>query len=309
MSHPSWVCGLKPWNQKKSLLAKGHTLRGCVDWNLSEKLKTNKICCHTLRGCVDWNIYLLAKSWGIIASHPSWVCGLKLRNEREVSMHQQSHPSWVCGLKPHGRNRALVIFKSHPSWVCGLKHREPEKGENNTSSHPSWVCGLKPTCGCSAMIAILSHTLRGCVDWNFCWVDDNFLVESHTLRGCVDWNLAAEGFWSWGRESHPSWVCGLKPYYRTSETSWRSHTLRGCVDWNCDNCLFFYRKAKVTPFVGVWIETLCKTRTCRKAESHPSWVCGLKLSSKREKACEHQVTPFVGVWIETLYKECSCKVH
>ena len=40
---------------------------------------------------------------------------------------------------------------------------------------------------------------------------------------------------------------------------------------------------KVTPFVGVWIETapLC----CRaiSVESHPSWVCGLKLLSRSTK--------------------------
>ena len=33
--------------------------------------------------------------------------------------------------------------------------------------------------------------------------------------------------------------------------------------------------------------------------SHPSWVCGLKLTFL-DKMCVHfAVTPFVGVWIET----------
>ena len=32
-------------------------------------------------------------------SHPSWVCGLKLREESLVSISILSHPSWVCGLK------------------------------------------------------------------------------------------------------------------------------------------------------------------------------------------------------------------
>ena len=40
------------------------------------------------------------------------------------------------------------------------------------------------------------------------------------------------------------------------------------------------RTEKVTPFVGVWIETsipMCLTRA--QARSHPSWVCGLKRCS------------------------------
>ena len=34
-------------------------------------------------------------------------------------------------------------------------------------------------------------------------------------------------------------------------------------------------------------------------QSHPSWVCGLKLRSNHEGMVAHDVTPFVGVWIET----------
>ena len=31
-------------------------------------------------------------------------------------------------------------------------------------------------------------------------------------------------------ESHPAWVCGLKPFARRIYAWWLSHTLRGCVD-------------------------------------------------------------------------------
>ena len=31
-------------------------------------------------------------------------------------------------------------------------------------------------------------------------------------------------------ESHPTWVCGLKPYDDPRIPSLASHTLRGCVD-------------------------------------------------------------------------------
>ena len=54
--------------------------------------------------------------------------------------------------------------------------------------------------------------------------------------------------------SHPSWVCGLKPLY--------------CFD--CEGRL------PVTPFVGVWIETLNFFFLSPFLQSHPSWVCGLK---------------------------------
>ena len=33
----------------------GHTLYGCVDWNLIKNVLTALNSCHTLYGCVDWN--------------------------------------------------------------------------------------------------------------------------------------------------------------------------------------------------------------------------------------------------------------
>ena len=55
-SHPSWVCGLKQLRLISVPSSLGHTLRGCVDWNL-----TCAIC-----------------SIAATKSHPSWVCGLNL---------------------------------------------------------------------------------------------------------------------------------------------------------------------------------------------------------------------------------------
>ena len=34
-------------------------------------------------------------------------------------------------------------------------------------------------------------------------------------------------------------------------------------------------------------------------QSHPSWVCGLKLHTQQRRVWRKLVTPFVGVWIET----------
>ena len=101
-------------------------------------------------------------------------------------------------------------------------------------------------------------------------------------------------------ESHPTWVCGLKQNY--------IKRLR--------------KHLKVTPYVGVWIETDKPTTEEDLQSSHPTWVCGLKLnplvysvsqtvshptwvcglklplSGNTHPACG--VTPYVGVWIETI---------
>ena len=56
---------------------------------------------------------------------------------------------------------------------------------------------------------------------------------------------------------------------------------------------------RVTPFVGVWIETELMKKFIEIVTSHPSWVCGLKPFGQCQKEVGHGVTPFVGVWIET----------
>ena len=56
------------------------------------------------------------------------------------------------------------------------------------------------------------------------------------------------------QKSHPAWVCGLKPFCRTVVVA-------------------LY---KVTPCVGVWIETIDGLTEEWIKKSHPAWVCGLK---------------------------------
>ena len=120
----------------------------------------------------------------------------------------------------------------------------------------------------------------------------------HTLRGCVDWNND-EVNTCIDNQSHPTWVCGLK------QRDWQEKM------WGM-----------VTPYVGVWIETLFICTSRPRAGSHPTWVCGLKLKNVeygKEKAMSHPtwvcglkqwwgehvyrqpVTPYVGVWIETTW--------
>ena len=55
-------------------------------------------------------------------------------------------------------------------------------------------------------------------------------------------------------ESHPAWVCGLKRVVISAQLS----------------------LLRVTPCVGVWIETLKAAVPSPVVGSHPAWVCGLK---------------------------------
>ena len=56
---------------------------------------------------------------------------------------------------------------------------------------------------------------------------------------------------------------------------------------------------KVTPHVGVWIETQLQIDTDVELESLPMWECGLKQENEGAGRRSRTVTPHVGVWIET----------
>ena len=78
-------------------------------------------------------------------------------------------------------------------------------------------------------------------------------------------------------QSHPTWVRGLK-LFRLLLCSSIPH---------------------VAPYVGAWIETLCKYLDARNIRSHPTWVRGLKHHKETGKAWADLVAPYVGAWIET----------
>ena len=59
----------------------------------------------------------------------------------------------------------------------------------------------------------------------------------------------------------------------------------------------------VTPYEGVWIETFVPVSKYCCTESHPTWVCGLKLVKTIQIRCVLRVTPYVGVWIETIAED------
>ena len=107
--------------------------------------------------------------------------------------------------------------------------------------------------------------------------------------------------------SHPSWVCGLK--LRGSRIICTPYCVTPFVGVWIETfcCLHKWRLLWVTPFVGVWIETMVlpKTRSDLSVTpfvgvwietplvhfikwekmSHPSWVCGLKLTYDFQIRC------------------------
>ena len=58
----------------------------------------------------------------------------------------------------------------------------------------------------------------------------------------------------------------------------------------------------VAPYVGAWIETSIVNTACSQAQSHPTWVRGLKQKSYSHNEQGTKVAPYVGAWIETRYK-------
>ena len=167
------------------------------------------------------------------------------------------------------------------------------------------------------------------------------MLISHTLRGCVDWNRITRGITVCDRvtpfvgvwietlslhhekgnsKSHPSWVCGLKLLRWCLLITPLCHTLRGCVDWNLQPSLCFYSNISHTlrgcvdwNMLDILINRWDISHTLRGCVdwnlslvdmvslllvSHPSWVCGLKQKAATFR-CDNDVTPFVGVWIET----------
>ena len=121
-----------------------------------------------------------------MASHPSWVCGLKQTEHQQCQPHRMSHPSWVCGLKLKAGAKSYSIKESHPSWVCGLKLLISSKPPLATSVTPFvgvWIeTGYR--CFCSKhtevtpFVGVWIETMLQTVGENGDY--------SHTLRGCVD---------------------------------------------------------------------------------------------------------------------------
>ena len=273
-SHPTWVCGLKLWKRWDIWWRWSHTLRGCVDWNhftITSALRTKS---HTLRGCVDWNIHIFIQ-YLLSFSHTLRGC-VDWNNvyRREGEKLRGSHPTWVCGLKPCYWQIAIPGNKSHPTWVCGLKQIRYANYPKDYFVTPYVGVWIETINNRIDFLLNLSHPTWVC-GLKRAYYQYITLNHSHTLRGCVDWNND-EVNTCIDNQSHPTWVCGLK------QRDWQEKM------WGM-----------VTPYVGVWIETLelafnadgFQGHTLRGCvdwnamiftifvsswQSHPTWVCGLK---------------------------------
>ena len=206
-----------------------------------------KMSRHTLRGGVDWNNLIMRSDW-LVRSHTlrgcvDWNPDDDARDIRSHTLRGCVDWNWRFSMM------YVLSFSVTPFVGVWIETRPWARWHDGRGSHPSWVCGLKRSSNAAANTS-RCHTLRGCVDWNLrtsrqvCW---RF---RHTLRGCVDWN--------WDR-------------MRINVERIR-HTLRGCVDWN-----FVYgnwqRRYGVTPFVGVWIETLRRKTLWRQYIRHTLRGC------------------------------------
>ena len=76
--------------------------------------------------------------------------------------------------------------------------------------------------------------------------------------------------------SHPTWVCGLKRTFRGKKFD-----------------------SVVTPYVGVWIETLLMAEYGRRHFVTPYVGVWIETDLWRLGSRTRYVTPYVGVWIET----------
>ena len=125
-----------------------------------------------------------------------------------------------------------------------------------------------------------SHSLYGSVDWNPYHHNLVVLSSSHSLYGSVDWNRHRLHTISNRQQSLPLWECGLKCLWLIFLFLYYSHSLYGSVDWNFECTDYSATKSghslygsvdwnhdltislgffTVTPFMGVWIEIICKT--------------------------------------------------
>ena len=169
---------------------------------IGNKLTTE---CHTLRGCVDWNYWQSnLKTFGCVT--PCVGVWIETHLSLLLWLFGQSHPAWVCGLKLMDLTNPYIEDTVTPCVGVWIETKSCTFASDINESHPAWVCGLKLYIGCIANCPV-SHTLRGCVDWNY-------------LLGCNT------NSFQW---SHPAWVCGLKHRIASKRGGRFRHTLRGCI--------------------------------------------------------------------------------
>ena len=209
-SHPVWVCGLKLFGQCQKEVGFGHTLYGCVDWNEICGRWSTEGTGHTLYGWVDWNINHICRK----TSNPS-------------------HTLYGCVDWNSYVNRLFVVtFSVTPCmgvWIETRRWRQTTWSWRVTPCMGVWI---ETEWYYLSSSATSRHTLYGCVDWNKLSETEMPKALRHTLYGCVDWNSTSSRWKTKQSRSHPVWVCGLKRHQCCTYCGMECHTLYGCVDWN-----------------------------------------------------------------------------
>ena len=131
----------------------------------------------------------------LMTSHPAWVCGLKLVLKNVRVLWVQSHPAWVCGLKRCKQFFTRQVEGSHPAWVCGLKHGLIRPSTTRSQVTPCvgvWI---------ETIPFLRINIIRPVTPCVGVWIETN-------------WDQRYKLF----LESHPAWVCGLKPFLCYKDT-------------------------------------------------------------------------------------------
>ena len=139
---------------------------------------------------------------------------------------------WECGLK-HARGGTVLICNRHS--LCGSVDWNiyDRTGVIVTSVTPYVGVWIETTYSVCILIPKDSHSLCGSVDWNNSTPDNASESSSHSLCGSVDWNNKN--------------MAKLEKLV--------GHSLCGSVDWNANGGRV-NNYTYVTPYVGVWIETI-----------------------------------------------------
>ena len=143
LSHPTWVRGLK----LPTIRLSQHLLR--VAPYVGAWIETFLfLCVHFVVSVAPY-----VGAWietpcqrlclSLTMSHPTWVRGLKHKEDCDSYRNIPSHPTWVRGLKHRSTNQGATEARSHPTWVRGLKPSGNHYHDKSGQSHPTWVRGLK----------------------------------------------------------------------------------------------------------------------------------------------------------------------
>ena len=148
-------------------------------------------------------------------------------------------------------------------------------GKETAESHPAWVCGLKPIYDWIKKEKLVTPCVGVWIETHYTNNLSSILFVTPCVGVWIETIACNSSIFSY--RSHPAWVCGLK----LPEA------------WNT----YFFVKSHPAWVCGLKLYNLIERTAI--AESHPAWVCGLKHILNTLQMYK-KVTPCVGVWIETM---------